>query len=349
MKKSLMLSLITLLVISLSVTGCKKDSQTDSDAAEKQTEEPAVKVAMVTDTGGVNDQSFNQSAWEGLQRAEKDLNVKVAFKESKQDADYAPNFETLIDDGNDLVWGIGFLMGDVVEQMAKSNPEKKFAIIDYAYENTPSNLSAVVFKAEEASFLVGYIAGKMTKTNKVGFVGGMRIPVIPPFEYGFKAGVKAANPDCQIVDQYAESFTDAAKGKAIANQMYQQGADIIFHASGGVGDGVIEAAKEQNKYAIGVDRDQNSLAPDNVITSAMKRVDNGVYNVIEAMVNGDFPGGTTVAYGLKEGGVDIAPTSSKHVPADILAEVEKQKQEVINGNIVVPINEEQYKSFVDSL
>jgi basic membrane protein A len=305
--------------------------------------------AMVTDTGGVNDQSFNQSAWEGLQRAEKELKIKVSFKESKQDADYAPNFETLIDGGNKLVWGIGFLMGDVVMEAAKSNPDVNFAIIDYAYENTPKNLAAVVFKAEEASFLVGYIAGKMTKKNKVGFVGGMNIPVIPPFEFGYKAGVKFANKNVELMDQYAESFVDAAKGKAIANQMYQKGADVIFHAAGGVGDGVIEAAKEQNLWAIGVDKDQNFLAPDNVLTSAMKRVDNAVFNVTKDLKEGNFKGGTTIVYGLKEGGVDIAPSSNKHVPADILAEVAKIKQDIIDGKIVVPSNEKDFNTFVKGL
>jgi basic membrane protein A len=338
MIKKVCIFLLMALLVGAVFFSCKKSGGAGSQ-----------KVAMVTDTGGVNDQSFNQSAWEGLQKAGKDFNLKVNFKESKQDADYAPNFETLIDDGNDLVWGIGFLMGDVVEKTAKANPEKKFAIIDYAYEKAPANLVSVVFKAEEAAFLVGYIAGKMTKTNKVGFVGGMRIPVIPPFEFGYKAGVKAANPKCEIVDQYAESFTDAAKGKAIANQMYQSGVDIIFHASGSVGDGVIESAKEQKKFVIGVDKDQNFLAPDNVITSAMKRVDNGVYNVIKEMVNGKFPGGQTVVYGLKDGGVDIAPTSDKHVPADILKEVQIQKKAIIDGKIIVPINEEQFNKYLSTL
>ena len=148
--------------------------------------------------------------------------------------------------------------------------------------------------------------------------------------------VGLANPDAEIFAQYADSFTDAAKGKAIANQMYENGADIVYHASGGVGDGVIEAAKEQDKFAIGVDRDQNSLAPEHVITSAMKRVDNAIFNVAELLVKGEFPGGTTVVYGLKEGGVGIAPTSYKLVPADILEEVEDLKAKVIAGEIVVP-------------
>ena len=181
-----------------------------------------MKIAMVTDVGGVNDQSFNQSAWEGLKRAEKDFGVKIAYKESKQDADYSPNMETLTDAGYDLIWGIGFLMGDAIKETAEINPDQKYAIIDFSYgDETPQNVACAVFQEEEPSFLVGYIAGKMTKSNKVGFVGGIKFPLIEKFEYGYMAGVKLANPDVEVLRQYAESFTDAAKGKAITNNMYQ--------------------------------------------------------------------------------------------------------------------------------
>ena len=302
-------------------------------------------IAMITDVGGVNDQSFNQSAWEGLQRAEKDLGVKAAYIESRQDADYGPNLETLLDAGTDLIWGIGFKMADAVLEASTNNVNQKYAIIDFAWEKTPENLIGVVFKAEEASFLVGYIAAKMTKTGKVGFIGGMSFPVIWGFEYGFRAGVVQAGKNVEILSQYAESFTDAAKGKSIANSMYQQGADIIFHASGGVGDGLIEAAKEQGKWAIGVDRDQNYLAPDNVLTSAMKRVDNAIFNIAKELTEGQWQGGHTVSYGLAEGGVDIAPTTSKHVPAELLTEVEAIKVRIIAGEIVVPFNKETFASF----
>ncbi|MDM8535621.1 BMP family ABC transporter substrate-binding protein [Desulfobacterales bacterium HSG17] len=305
-----------------------------------------VSVSMVTDVGGVNDQSFNQSAWEGLQRAEKELGLKVAYKESKQDADYGPNMETLTDAGYDLIWGIGFLMGDAIKETAEINPDQKYAIIDFAYgDKTPSNVAGVVFAEEEPSFLVGYIAGKMTKTNKVGFVGGIKFPLIEKFEYGFMTGVKMANPKCEVLRQYAESFTDAAKGKAIANNMYQQGSDIVFHASGGVGDGVIEAAKEKGKWAIGVDKDQNFLAPDNVLTSAMKRVDNAIFDVSKNLSEGKWKGGETVVYSLVNDGVGIAPTSDKHVPAEILKEVDDLIARIVMGEIVVPATNADFNSF----
>jgi len=321
-----------------------KPAPAPAPAMEEKKVEP-MSVSMVTDVGGVNDQSFNQSAWEGLQRAEKELGLKVSYKESKQNADYMPNMESALDDGNDLIWGIGFMMADAILEAAQNNPDQKYAIIDSAYQDSPSNLVGVVFKANEASYLVGYIAGKMTKTGKVGFIGGIKFALIEEFEYGFKAGVKQAGADIEVLTQYAESFTDAAKGKSIANSMYQQGADIIFHAAGGVGNGLIEAAKEQGKWAIGVDKDQNDLAPDNVLTSAMKRVDNGIFNLSKALADGKFPGGTTVVYGLKEGGVGIAPTSSKHVPADILAEVKKLEKMIIDGNFVVPNTADTYAAY----
>jgi len=304
------------------------------------------KVGMVTDVGGVNDQSFNQSAWEGLKRAEKELGVKIAYKESKQDADYAPNMETLTDANNDLIWGIGFLMGDAIKSTALINPDQKYAIIDFSYgDETPKNVGCAVFQEEQPSFLVGYIAGKMTKANKVGFVGGIKFPLIEKFEYGYMAGVKMANPKCEILRQYAESFTDAAKGKAITNNMYQQNADIVFHASGGVGDGVIEAAKEKGKWAIGVDKDQNFLAPDNVLTSAMKRVDNAIFDMVKQLTTGNFKGGATVVYNLSNDGVGIAPTSSKHVPESILDEVEALIKKIKAGEIVVPATKETYDAF----
>lgn len=306
-----------------------------------------MKVAMVTDVGGVNDQSFNQSAWEGLKMAEKEFGAKIAYKESKQDADYAPNLETLTDAEYDLIWGIGFLMADSIKSTAQINPDQYYAIIDFFYgPETPKNVGCAVFQEEQPSFLVGYIAGKMTKTNKIGFVGGIKFPLIEKFEYGYMAGAKLANPDVEVVRQYAESFSDAAKGKAITNNMYQQGADIVFHAAGAVGDGVIEAAKEKGKWAIGVDKDQNSLAPDHVLTSAMKRVDNAVFDMVTKLKEGSFKGGEAVMYNLNNDGVGIAPTSSKHVPAEILAEVDGLIAKIKAGDIVVPATLDTYEAFV---
>ncbi|MBU5425901.1 BMP family ABC transporter substrate-binding protein [Tissierella pigra] len=365
-RKLLALSLVLALVLSFALTGCKpteKAPTDDNNVTNEDTNTPDdndaeatdIKVGMVTDEGGVNDQSFNQSAWEGLEQAQQELGVTAKYQESHQEADYAPNFETLLDAGNDLIWGIGYKLADAALAAAEANPDTKYGIIDSAYgDDTPENMVGVLFKAEQPSFLVGYIAGRMTETNKIGFVGGIEGEVIGSFDYGFQAGVQYAakelGKEITVLSQYADSFSDAAKGKSIATNMYQQGMDVVFHAAGGVGDGVIEAAKEQNKWVIGVDRDQSDMAPDNVLTSAMKRVDIGVYNIVKALKDGNFPGGTTVTYGLADNGaVDIAPTSDKHVPADILTKVEEIKQDIINGKIEVPVNQDTYDVFVEGL
>ncbi len=320
-------------------------SSSFAHAADKQ-----LKVGMVTDVGGVNDQSFNQSAWEGLQKAKKELGIKASYQESKQDADYPANLETLYDAGNDLIWGIGFKMADAVMKAAKQNPKQKYAIIDYSFgDKTPANVVGVMFKAEEGAFLAGYIAAKMSKTHTIGFIGGMSVPIIHAFQYGFKAGAKYADPKITILEQHAESFTDAAKGKAIANQMISKNADVVFHAAGAVGDGVIEAAKEKNKMAVGVDRDQNYLAPKNVITSSMKRVDTAIFEVTKDLKAGKFEGGKTLNYGLKEGAVDIAPTTSKMVPAALLTEVAALKKKIADGKIKAPADEKAYAQFAKTL
>jgi basic membrane protein A len=309
-----------------------------------------LKIGMVTDVGGVNDQSFNQSAWEGLTRVKKELGIKTSYQESKQDADYPANLETLLDAKNDLIWGIGFKMADAILIAAKQNPKQKYAIIDYSYgAKTPKNVVGVMFKAEEGAFLAGYIAAKMSKTGTLGFIGGMSVPIIHSFQYGFKAGAKYANKKINILEQHAESFTDAAKGKAIANQMMGKGADVIFHAAGAVGDGVIEAVKEKDKMAVGVDRDQNYLAPKNVITSSMKRVDNAVFNVVSDLNKGTFKGGTTVEYGLKDGAVDISPTTSKMIPSVLLEDVAKIKKEIIAGKIKIPSTEKAYAAYIKTV
>lgn len=353
-QKYFIIALILVCAITFTFAGCTTSEEPTEEPTEEPAEEPSeepmeepvepIMIAMVTDTGGVNDQSFNQSAWEGLQRAGEELGVEVSYLESDQEADYAPNLDTLYDNGNDLIWGIGFMMADAVEEAAMTNMDANYAIIDYFYAEPSDNLIAISFREEESCYLCGYIAGKMTETNKVGFVGGMVSEVINHFQYGFMAGVNDANPDCEILIQYADDWGDVPKGKAIANQMYQDGADIIIHAAGFTGNGVIEAAKESGKWAIGADKDQNHLAPDNVLTSSMKRVDNAVFNISKDLVEGNFMGGTNVAYGLAEDGVGIAPSSDKHVPADLLAEVEEIKQKIIDGEITVPNGPDAYEA-----
>ncbi|EQK48208.1 periplasmic binding domain protein [[Clostridium] bifermentans ATCC 19299] len=228
-------------------------------------------------------------------------------------------------------------MEKAIGDASKSYPDQKFALIDADFGGKPpKNVESIMFKAEESSYLVGLVAGKLTETNKVGFVGGMEGPVIETFQAGFTAGVKAAKPDAEVISQYANSFADPAKGKSITNQMISNGVDIIFHASGDTGNGVIEAAKEAGKKAIGVDRDQNSVAPETVITSAIKRVDVGVYDTVKNLVDGKFNGGKVTVYGLNEDGVGVADTTKEDVSPDVLEFVNKQGDKIKSGEIKVP-------------
>ena len=343
-KKLLSLALITILLFTLAV-GC---ATTDEEGSGGD-----FKIGLVTDEGGINDESFNQSAYEGLQRAEEELDVDISYQESNVEEDYSPNLENLLDAGNDLIWGVGFALHDAVLDAAKNNPDIYYGLIDEKLAEDLDNAVSVLFRQEQPSFLVGYIAGMMTETNQVGFVGGMESQVIANFEYGYRAGVQyAANErgqDIEVVVQYAESFIDSTRGRSIATNMYQQGADVVFHAAGGVGAGVIGAAADEGKWVIGVDMDQHEMAPEVVITSAIKKVGEGVFDVTQQLVNGEFPSGQTLVYGLEDGAVDIAPTSDVHVPQEILDQVDNLKQMIIDEEIVVPIDEETYNEFIEAL
>jgi basic membrane protein A len=354
MKKILAGVLSFAMVFSLAACGGKTaNPSTSSSPSGTAAASKSFSVAMVTDVGGVNDQSFNQSAWEGLQQFKKDSGATVNYLESKQESDYGPNLDKLVDQKNDLVWGIGFAMADALKSAAQKNPDKTFAIIDFAYGNdTPKNVIGVVFKAQEPSFLVGYIAAKTTKTNKVGFVGGIKGDVIDQFEYGYRAGVaygaKELKKDITVEVQYANSFTDSAAGKAITASMYAKGSDIVFHAAGGVGIGVIEAAKEANKFAIGVDRDQAYLAPKNVLTSAMKLVGKAMTIVSKDVKDGKKLGGTTQVFGIKEGAAGI-PDKNPNVSDDVLKATSNVQKDIVDGKIVVPANKDAFDNYVKTL
>ena len=339
-KKLVALSL-TMIMSAGILVGCGSNGESASN-------DEKITVGMITDVGGVNDQSFNQTSWEGLQAVQKELGedkVEVKYLESKQDADYVPNIEQFVDEETDLIIGIGYKLADAIETAAKNYPEQQFAIVDHSYENQPENVTSLVFEGNVAGYLVGLVAGKMTETNKVAFIGGMESVVLKEFEVGYIAGVKDANPDAEVLVQYANSFSDSALGKSIANAMISKGVDIVFPCAGAAGTGAIEAAKEANKMAIGVDKDQNDLAPNNVITSAMKNVNIAVADLVKALADGTYKAGEVKMSTLATGGVGLAPTTEKNVPAEVLSFVEEKSKEVIDGKIKVPSNEEELKAF----
>ena len=309
-------------------------SASSTKSGSTTTAKSDLKVGLITDVGGIHDHSFNETSWKGLEKAKTDFGVEINYLESKTDADYSSNIESFVDEDYDLIVCVGFKLAEATKKAAESHPDKKFAIIDDASNASLPNVTCLTFKQEQASYLVGYVAGLVTKKNNVGFVLGMASEMMNKFGYGYLAGVYAANPKATVQQIDANNFADPAIGKTSATTMITNGADVIFHAAGGTGVGVIQACQENKISAIGVDTDQSSLAPDTVITSAMKRVDNAVYDSVKQLVEGTLKGGEVV-YDLSKGGVDIAPTT-KLLSEDVLKKVEEVKAKILSGEIVVP-------------
>ena len=315
-------------------TSSAAGSASSAKSGSTTTAKSDLKVGLITDVGGIHDHSFNETSWKGLEKAKTDFGVEINYLESKTDADYSSNIESFVDEDYDLIVCVGFKLAEATKKAAESHPDKKFAIIDDASNASLPNVTCLTFKQEQASYLVGYVAGLVTKKNNVGFVLGMASEMMNKFGYGYLAGVYAANPKATVQQIDANNFADPAIGKTSATTMITNGADVIFHAAGGTGVGVIQACQENKISAIGVDTDQSSLAPDTVITSAMKRVDNAVYDSVKQLVEGTLKGGEVV-YDLSKGGVDIAPTT-KLLSEDVLKKVEEVKAKILSGEIVVP-------------
>ena len=309
-----------------------------------------VRSGLVLDIGGLGDQGFNDSAYEGLKRAEKEFGVKGEYLESSAPTDYADNLTQLAESGFDPVIAVGFLMTEDLTEISEQFPDTQFAIVDSVVE-TPNTMD-LVFREQEGSYLAGIVAGLMTQEDTeyttsdekvVGFLGGQTGPLIEKFQAGYEAGVESVCPDCEVLVKYAgstpDAFNDPAKGKEISLQQINQGADIIYHASGNTGTGLFDAAKQEKIFAIGVDLDQAKLFKDSpILTSVVKRVDNAVYQTIDSVSKGEEPKGTTVDRGLKEKGISLAPFGrfDDQVPQEVKDEVDKARQGIISGDIKVP-------------
>ena len=296
------------------------------------------------DVGGRGDKSFNDQAYAGLERAQKELGITFHTLETGEGADREAAMRQLAAGDAQLIFGVGFLFTDDIRKLAREFPDKKFACIDYTVtpgDTLPPNLVALKFKEEEGSYLVGALAALINKTGKLGFVGGMEIPLIKKFEAGYVAGVHAVRPRTQVIIKYAgttgTAFKDPTKGKELALAEYNQGADIIYHASGSTGLGVFEAAREKGKLAIGVDSDQYDEAPDNILTSMVKRVDVAVFETIKALGENRWSGGIQV-FGLAEQGVAWVydDRNRSKIPDPVRATVDSLKAEIIAGHIVAP-------------
>ncbi|HTK83300.1 MAG TPA: BMP family ABC transporter substrate-binding protein [Bacteroidota bacterium] len=334
MKKLLVLVVIAL----LGVQGCTKQEQASAPA--KYT------VGLVFDVGGRGDKSFNDAAYRGLEKAKKELDINFEYIEPGQGADREAALRQLASRKDiSIIFGIGFIFTDDITNIAKEFPDKQFACIDYTITpdtKLPPNLVALEFKEEEGSYLVGALAGLMSKTHKLGFVGGMQSPLIKKFEVAYVAGVKYVSPKTDVLIGYAgttgEAFKNPSKGKELALGQYEQGADIIYHASGVTGLGVFEAAREKKKLAIGVDSDQYHEAPGFVLTSMTKVVDVAIFDMIKAAKEGKLPGGTVQTFGLKTKGVDYVYDENNKalIPDSVHARVESIRADIINGTITVP-------------
>ncbi len=325
---------------------------TPSGAAEPPSGD-AIDVGIVFDMGGRGDKSFNDGAYFGAERAERELGVRVRFIEPGEGSDREAGLRLLAAEGMDLVVGVGFIFTDDLAQLGKEYPATNFAGVDFSVSSDkdgnpilpPPNVAALKFREEQGSFLVGALAALVSPSKKLGFVGGMNFPLIHKFEMGYIAGVKHVCPDCEVLSQYAgvtpEAFSNPGKGKELALSQYQQGVHVIFHASGSTGLGVFEAARQTSKLAIGVDADQFNEAPGFVLTSMVKGVDNAVYDTIKRVKEARFKGGI-YQFGLAEGGVGYVfdANNEKLIAAPVRARVEALKQEIIAGRIIVPSTRE---------
>ena len=316
MKKMLSLSLGAVVVkiwsrSQVAVANRKKKQMPEEIQVAHPLKRNPTSIGMVTDLGSINDKSFNQSAWEALQKLNTDYGYDVKYLEPKSDGEVMPNLLTFVKGNYDLTWATASTLADAVTQLASENPDAKFGIIDS--DIVVPNVAAISFKEQEGSFLVGVIAGLTTKTNKIGFIGGMEIPVIKRFEAGFREGIKAVNPDAKLIVNYTGVFNRVDVGKSAAATIYNEGADIIFHAAGLTGNGAFNEAKErkangENVWVIGVDKDQSLTFGDDItLTSMIKKVDEAVKRVNKEVVDGTFAGGSENLT-LKENGVGIADT-----------------------------------------
>lgn len=307
-------------------------------AALTSTAEAKVSVVFVTAEGGLGDQSFNDMINEGLKKAKADLGIDYVVIQPRAVSDFQSSLMRAASGDFDLVLTASFDMIEPTKAAAAAFPDKKFGILDVGSDPIAPNVAGAVAKDWEGSFLVGIAAALTSKTGTIGFVGGKDIPVIHRFFNGYYYGAKLAKPDIKVIESYSGTFTDPAAGKEYTIAAVNGGSDINFAVAGLTSTGVIDGAKSTKTFAIGVDSNQNYMAPGTVLTSMMKRVDLLAYDVVKSVVDGSFKGGVNKQYGIKENGVEAAMDQyNKGLISDAaLAKMEEMKAKVVSGEIVVP-------------
>ncbi len=307
---------------------------TGYSAPQPEVTDDGVRIGVVFSIGGLGDESFNDAAFEGMRRAEADFDITFDYVEPDDVAEMEDHQRAFVEAGYDLVIAIGFLQESGLEAVAADYPDARLAIVD-AVVDAP-NVASLIFKEHEGSFLVGALAAMMTETGSVGFVGGMEVPVIHNFQIGYEQGVEHVDPDVQLLINYAGAFNDPGRGKELAISQNARGADIIYHAAGGTGMGVFEAAQEQDFYAIGVDSDQDHLAPGHILTSMLKRVDVAVYNIVQDVAEGRFEPGVH-EFGVADEGVGTTDFEYTRdiIPQDVLDRLDEIRRQIVDGRIQV--------------
>jgi len=344
MFKKLYLVVAVLIIASMALSAC----QQAATPAPQEPAAPKIKVCQVTDTGGIDDKSFNATAWKGVEDAMKELGVEGKYLESQQQTDYEKNINAFIEDGCDLIVTVGFLLGDATKAAAEANPDQKFAIVDFAYDPTLPNVLGLTFATDQAAFLAGYAAAGATKTGKVGTFGGIQIPPVTVFMDGFALGVKYYNEKhgtnvevlgWDVANQtglFTGNFESTDDGRQLGQTLMDEGADIIMPVAGPVGLGTAAAVQERgNAWIIGVDTDWTISASqftDVIFTSVLKKMDKAVFEAAKEVIDGTFKGGVYVGT-LANDGVGIPEFLPGRISDDLKAELEQVKADIIAGKI----------------
>jgi basic membrane protein A and related proteins len=325
-------------LLALGACGGDDDEAGGGQATTETTAAKAIKVGLVTDLGQLNDRGFNQLAYEGLKRAERELGVEGRVVQSASAADYVPNMRRLARDGYDLVIGVGFAQGDAIDTVATRFPEGRFAIIDVdqaTLKHKPKNVVGLIFKEQEVGYLAGYLAGLTEKRRAgpdvIGSVGGFKEPPVDRFIAGYQAGAEKAAPGITVLNGYSSDWDDQAKCKELALNQIGRGAGVVFQVAGGCGLGALDAARQEKVWGIGVDADQSFLGS-HVLTSAQKKVDAAVFATIKSVQDGTWTGGRNATFGLEQQGVGLG-TISKQVPAEDLDALDTVADEIASGEL----------------
>ncbi|HEV7753227.1 MAG TPA: BMP family ABC transporter substrate-binding protein [Baekduia sp.] len=328
----------------VAAAGCGSNNNSSSTSSGTGTTaaapaKKAIKVGLVTDIGGLNDRSFNTLANQGLEQSKSELGITGRVLTSKSNADYVPNLSTLAQQKFDLVIGVGFLMADAMDTVAKKFPNTKFAIIDVdatGLKGKPTNVEGLLFKEQESGYLAGTLAGLYAKDNNIttiSSVGGQKIPPVDHYIAGYEAGAKAANPSIKTLHAYSQDFVDQAKCKEIALSQIARGSGVVFQVAGQCGLGALDAAKQKGKQGIGVDADQAYLGPF-ILTSAIKKVDTSVFDTVKQVQDDKYTGGADTTFDVKNKGAGIGkigPAGTKYQP-----QIDDVTAKLAAGSITVP-------------